>query len=132
MQYRAQMSRTFAGPKAAGEAGSCADLVRCMYNLTELEMDALGVLLRHGTMGADDLARRLRRDRSTVYRGLQKLVSCQVVRKESRSIDRGGYYHVYTAVPREEIRARLEHCIEDWHARMTGLMARFDEDLEGL
>jgi predicted transcriptional regulator len=119
-------------PKAAGEAENCADLVRCMYSLTEFEMEALRTLLREGTMGADELAGRLRRDRSTVYRSLQKLVSCQVVRKESRSIARGGYYHVYSAIPKDEIRARLEHCIKDWHSKMRGLLARFDEDIEGL
>jgi len=74
------------GMRAASEAVSCADMVRCMHGLTDLEMDALRSLLRHGAMASDGLARRLRRDRSTVYRSPQRLVSCEAVRKERRAL----------------------------------------------
>lgn len=117
------------GMRAASEASSCADMVRCMYGLTDLEVDVLRSLLRHGAMTSDELARRLRRDRSTVYRSLQRLVSCQTVRKERRALARGGHYHEYSAMPREAIRGRLATCVEEWHARMRALLERFDEDL---
>ncbi len=120
------------GPQMAAGAESCTDLVRCMYNLTELDMEALGLLLREGPAKAEDLAERLGRDRSTVYRSLQKMVSCQIVTKDVRNLDRGGYYHVYSSTPRQLIRDRLEHCIEEWHSRMMALMAHFDEDLDSL
>jgi predicted transcriptional regulator len=116
----------------AASAESCADLLRCMYNLSDLDMEVLSILLRDGPTTADDLAERLGRDRSTVYRGLQKLVSCQVVNKETRSLDRGGYYHVYASVPRDLLRERLEHCIEEWNTRVRSLLANFDEDLDSL
>lgn len=103
-----------------------------MYNLSDLDMDVLRLLLDEGPAGSEDLADRLGRDRSTVYRSLQKMVSCQVVNKEARNLDRGGYYHVYAAVPRELLKERLTHCIEAWHDRVTSLMAKFDEDLDRL
>jgi predicted transcriptional regulator len=89
-------------------------------------------MLTEGPFKADDLADRLGRDRSTVYRSLQKLVSCQVVTKETRSLERGGYYHVYAAVPREVLRERLDHCVEEWHSRVRALLERFDQDLDEL
>ena len=116
----------------AASADSCTDLVRCMYNLTELDMEALRLLLKEGPSKAEDLAERLGRDRSTVYRSLQKMVSCQIVTKDVRSLERGGYFHVYSSAPRELIRERLEHCIAEWHTRMISLMANFDEDLDSL
>jgi predicted transcriptional regulator len=103
-----------------------------MYALTDLDQEVLKRLLREGPMKAEDLADSLERDRSTVYRSLQKLVSCQVASKESRSLERGGYYHVYSAVPKDLLRDRLEHCIEDWHTRMRDLLSRFDEDMDSL
>jgi predicted transcriptional regulator len=114
---------------AAG-AESCTDLLKCMYNLSDLDMDVLRLLLNEGPAKAEDLADRLDRDRSTVYRSLQKMVSCQVVTKETRSLERGGYYHVYTSVPRDLLRERLSHCIEEWHDRVMTLMAKFDEDID--
>jgi predicted transcriptional regulator len=89
-------------------------------------------MLTEGPFKADDLADRLGRDRSTVYRSLQKLVSCQVVTKETRSLERGGYFHVYAAVPREVLRERLEHCVEEWHTRVMSLLDRFEEDMDNL
>jgi len=80
-------------------------------------------------MTDDELAGRLRRDRSTVYRSLQRLVSCQVVRKERRTLARGGHYHSYSAVPPEAIKGRLEVCIEEWHARMVAMLEHFDKDM---
>ncbi|UCC93471.1 MAG: HTH domain-containing protein [Thermoplasmata archaeon] len=117
-------------PQAASNAESCPDLLRCMYNLSDMDMEALRLLLDEGPFKAEDLADRLGRDRSTVYRSLQKLVSCQVISKETRSLKRGGYYHVYAAVPREVLRERLEHCIEQWHSRVSMLLDRFDEDMD--
>jgi predicted transcriptional regulator len=103
-----------------------------MYSLTELDMEVLRHLLKEGAMRAEDLADHLGRDRSTVYRSLQKLVSCQIAIKESKSLERGGYFHVYSSVPRELLKDRLGHCIEEWHSRMMTLLAQFDEDMESL
>ncbi len=119
-------------PQAASNAESCTDLLRCMYNLSDLDMEALRLLLAEGPSRAEDLADTLGRDRSTVYRSLQKMVSCQVIAKETRNLDRGGYYHVYSAVPRELLRERLEHCIQEWHSRVTSLLDRFEEDMDSL
>lgn len=117
-------------PQTAAGAESCTDLLKCMYNLSDLDMDVLRLLLNEGPAKAEDLADRLGRDRSTVYRSLQKMVSCQVVTKDTRSLERGGYYHVYTSVPRDLLRERLSHCIEEWHDRVMTLMAKFDEDMD--
>ena len=121
-----------AEPQMAAGAESCTDLLRCMYNLTDLDMQVLQLLLKEGPARAEDLADRLGRDRSTVYRSLQKMVSCQVVSKETRSLERGGYYHVYTSVPRDLLRERLSHCIAEWHSRVTSLLENFDEDIDSI
>lgn len=117
-------------PHAASNAESCTDLLRCMYNLSDMDMEVLRLLLAEGPFRAEDLAERLGKDRSTVYRSLQKLVSCQVISKETKSLERGGYYHVYATVPRDVLRERLEHCIEEWHSRVSMFLDRFDEDLD--
>ncbi len=117
-------------PHAASNAESCTDLLRCMYNLSDMDMEVLRLLLAEGPFRAEDLAERLGKDRSTVYRSLQKLVSCQVISKETKSLERGGYYHVYATVPRDVLRERLEHCVEEWHSRVSMLLDRFDADLD--
>jgi predicted transcriptional regulator len=119
-------------PHLASGAESCADLIKCMYALSDLDQEVLKHLLEEGSQRAEDLADALKRDRSTVYRSLQKLVACQIVTKESKSLERGGYFHVYAAVHKDLLKVRLEHCVEDWHSRMQELLSRFDEDFESL
>ena len=116
---------------AAG-AESCNDLLRCMYNLSDLDLDILRILMQDGPATSEDLADRLGRDRSTVYRSLQKMVSCQIVTKETRNMARGGYFHEYASVPRDLLKERLEHCIEEWHDRVTLLLDMFEEDPDSL
>ncbi len=101
-----------------------------MHNLTDLEMDALRLLMKDGPARAEDLADRLSRDRSTVYRSLQKLVACQIVAKETKSLARGGYYHVYSPIPKEMLHERLENCIEEWYTRLRDMLDHFDEDMD--
>ena len=108
------------------------DLLRCMYNLSDLDLEAMRLLLSEGPMKAEDLADRLGRDRSTMYRALQKMVSCQIVEKETRSLERVGYFHVYAVAPRDVLLVRLEHCVEVWYTRMKSLISHFDEDMDNL
>jgi predicted transcriptional regulator len=117
-------------PRLDRDAKSCADLVQCLYNLAELDMEILRRLMTQGPARAEDLADELGRDRSTVYRSLQKLVTCQSVAKETRSLERGGHFHLYTAVPKDVLRMRLEDCIEEWHGRLLEMLGRFDEDMD--
>lgn len=124
------MNQFPAEPQMAAGARSCKDLLRCMYNLSDLDLEVLRLLLEGGPARSEDLADRLERDRSTVYRSLQKMVSCQVVNKETRNLERGGYYHVYAAIPKALLRERLTHCIEEWHDHVTSLLSNFEEDLE--
>ena len=124
------MNQTPFDPHTASNAESCTDLLRCMYNLSDMDMEALRLLLAEGPFKAEDLAERLGRDRSTVNRSLQKMVSCQVISQETRSLERGGDFHVYAAVPKDVLKERLEHCIHEWHSRVSSLLEQFDEDME--
>jgi len=84
-------------------------------------------LVESGPTRADDLADLMNRDRSTVYRALQKMMSCGMCFRETKSIDRGGYYHVYRAISKDELKVKLQQCVDDWYGRMQQVLARFGE-----
>ena len=48
---------------------------------------------------------------------------------ETRSLDKGGYYHVYMGIDRAELRMKLESCVKDWTQRMRDALDRFDEQM---
>lgn len=115
-------------PERISEVSTCHDLVQCAFSLGEFEVDVYDKLLQSGPLRADELAGKVGRDRSTVYRALQKLMTCGMVHRETKSIERGGYYHVYRAISREMLRGRLEKCVEDWYTRMQNVLEKFTEE----
>jgi predicted transcriptional regulator len=118
-------------PEKISEITSCDDLIQCAYSLGEFEVEVYDVLLEQGPLRADELASRVGKDRSTVYRALQKLMTCGMASRETKSIERGGYYHVYRAIDRDALRLRLEKCVQDWYARMNEVLDKFGEEPAG-
>jgi len=113
-------------PKIMSGEATCSDIIQCLYNLNEFEVELYWILHEEGEKRADDLADRLKKDRSTVYRSLQKLVSCGMCFRESRTIERGGHYHVYSAIPSEDIKAKAEECADNWYASIKQALDNFN------
>ena len=109
----------------AGEA-SCRDIVKCIYRLSDFELAIYKKLVKQGELKADDLAPVMKKDRSTVYRALQRLVASGLAFRETKSIERGGYYHVYSAVSPEQLKDRLHKCADDWFENMNKAIDDFD------
>lgn len=107
---------------------SCEDLLRCMMNIGDLELSILRRLLKKGPQRSEDLSRHLRRDRSIVHRGLQRLMACGLVVREKRNLDQGGYFYVYTSIPTSMIKRKMKDCIDNMYTNMKGLV----DDLETL
>jgi len=109
----------------SGQA-TCRDIVKCVYGLSDFELKIYKKLVKQGPLKADDLAPSMKKDRSTVYRALQKLVSSGLVFRETKTIDRGGYFHVYTAVKPDQLKDRLHKCADDWFENMKSAIEDFD------
>ncbi len=109
----------------SGQA-TCRDIVKCVYGLSDFELLIYKKLVKQGPLKADDLAPSVKKDRSTVYRALQKLVSSGLAFRETKTIERGGYFHVYTAVQTNQLKQRLHRCADDWFDNMKAAIEDFD------
>lgn len=109
----------------SGEA-SCRDIVKCIYGLSDFELVVYKKLIKQGPLRADDLAPVFKKDRSTIYRALQRLVSAGLAFRDTKSIQRGGYFHVYSAVSPEQLKDRLHRCADDWFENMNRAIDDFD------
>ncbi len=113
--------------KSISSISTCKDIVQCAFSLNDFEVDVFRSAFKHGPMRADELADLMGVERSKVYRALQRLLSCGMCIRETRSLEKGGYYHVYTAIDRDVLRSKMERCIGEWSDRMRDAMARFDD-----
>jgi predicted transcriptional regulator len=117
--------------KSISSISSCKDIVQCAFSLNDFEVEVFRSAFKHGPMRADELADLMGVERSKVYRALQKLLSCGMCIRETKSLEKGGYYHVYSTIDRDVLRSKMERCIGEWNERMRDAMARFDERSPG-
>lgn len=103
---------------------TCADVVQCAFDLSDQDVRTYEALNNLGRARTEEIARVLDRDPSVVYRSLQRLVRCEVAIKTRESIAEGGYFYVYAATPKREVKTRLRACVSDWHQQMLRAIDR--------
>ena len=104
----------------------CEDAVKCIFDLKELDIVILRELKKQGNIRADELATILRKERSTIYRSLQKLNRCGICEKKTKTIKHGGYYHIYSICENIRIREIAEQCLNEWYERVKKSLLELD------
>lgn len=105
----------------------CDDVIKCVFDLNSLDIEVYNKLKKFGEMRADELAKKIKKDRSTVYRSLQRLTCCNLCLKETKNINKGGYYHKYKCNDISEAKKELEKCIDKWYHQMKNTLKQFDK-----
>lgn len=106
----------------------CETLLECLYDLNELDRQCFNVLAEADEpLTVDALASTVNRERSTVYRSVQRLLQFGLVQKDQVNYDRGGYYHVYRITDPDDIADEMQTQLNDWYAQIGYLVGRFRE-----
>lgn len=103
---------------------TCTDVVQCAFDLSDEDARTYDSLNALGHARTEEIARALRKDPSVAYRSLQRLVGCGIATKTKQAMPEGGYYHLYTAIPKREVKAKLRACVDDWHRQMVRAIER--------
>ncbi|MCL4420911.1 MAG: MarR family transcriptional regulator, partial [Candidatus Thermoplasmatota archaeon] len=69
---------------------TCTDFLTCIYDLSTSDAYVFNVLKANGTMTLDQLSQKIQRNRSTVFKSLQRLVSVGLVYKTPKTLQAGG------------------------------------------
>jgi predicted transcriptional regulator len=108
-------------------AATCEDVMQCFFNLNELEIRLYSLIVKQGPMRLDALAKKVKKDKTTVYRAAQKLVSCGLCFKGTKTLKQGGYYHIYGAVEPVLVKRKLQDCMDRMNTNMKRAIEEFDE-----
>ena len=109
---------------------SCSDVFSCLFCLSPPEIDLLNILLKSDKeLTLENLANRLRRNKGTVFRALQKLVSLNLCDKAAKTRGAGGYYHVYAAADIDAIETSTKHRIVEVERALTRIRRTFRKDI---
>ncbi|MDG6999068.1 MAG: MarR family transcriptional regulator [Nitrososphaerota archaeon] len=103
-------------------------MIICLYNLSPIESRVFYELAGAGASTVDDISTKLRRDRSTIHRTLSKLVSTGLCYKETRTLEDGGYYHLYSPVEASKIRDQVSAKVHELCEALQALLENFESD----
>ncbi|HET7149483.1 MAG TPA: helix-turn-helix domain-containing protein [Candidatus Nitrosopolaris sp.] len=106
------------------------DLFIYLYDLSPLDLDLLFILIKNKKpMTLEELAKRVDRDKSTVFRCLQKLVGLGICTRETRTLKEGGYYHAYSGIDIESFKMETEKRVKELEESFHRLLRKFEEDM---
>lgn len=108
----------------------CSDLLSCFLDLNDLEVRLFYTIISKGETTLDDLSLVLSKDRSTVFRNLQKLVALGLVYKEMSSLDKGGRVAKFLPNDMAGIKEIVSQRIESLKRSMDSLMNDFEERIK--
>ena len=112
------------------KGASCTDLLTCLYNLKPSDLEALLALAKNENATLDQIAKILQKDRSSVHRCLSKLVSINLVNRQSKSLKGGGYYHTYAMLDPATIKKHALERVKEITESLETLVDSFESDLQ--
>src|SRR5205823_2941056 len=106
------------------------DLFIYLFDLSPLETNLLFLLIKtKKSMTLEQLSQRINRDKSTVFRALQKLVSLGLCIKDAKMIKEGGYYHVYAAADTQILKIETQKKVKEIKENFDRLLGKFEDDM---
>jgi len=106
----------------------CDDVIKCIFDFNDLDLNVYKILKEDGELKAQDLSYKLKKERSTVYRSLQKLTKCGICIKKTNNINTGGHYHTYKCIDSKSVKLKIESCINDWYKSMKETIKVFENE----
>ena len=103
------------------------DIMACVFGIQGREVRTYLALLDRPGSTVEELATALDRDRSNVNRALSELLDLELVDRQRRLLDPGGYVYQYTATPLPETKERLHEGLDEWAATVHDRIDSFEE-----
>jgi predicted transcriptional regulator len=115
------------------------DLFVYLYDLSSLELELLFLLVKNSnensnnnkkSMTLEELGKKVKRDKSTVFKSLQKLVLLGIVNKDTKTINGGGYYHAYSAIDIDTFKVEVQKKVKELKDSLDRIVRKFEDDIE--
>ena len=101
---------------------TCKELLHCISNLNKSDIQIYHLLKEFGPSTVEKLAERIHKNRSTVYRSLQRLMFSGICEKMPQSLKSGGYVHLYNCSDLTAIKNSIKSCVDVWFDNLENLL----------
>lgn len=107
------------------------DLLVYIYDLSRLDLDLLFLLMkRKEPMTLERLSAIFDRDKSNIFRSLQKLVGLGICIRETKTIKEGGYFHLYSAIDIRSLKMETQKKVKELEEGCNRLLRKFENDIQ--
>jgi len=87
---------------------SIEEILKCSFGLTQSEIKVLKFLSNtEEKFKIQKIQKSLKKDRSTIQRAVKSLSEKDLINRHQINLDKGGYYFVYSSIPKESIKERI-------------------------
>lgn len=69
-----------------------------------------------------DIAARVRKDRTTAVRLVQSMIKQGLINKEQEPLENGGIKNIYSAIPQEILKEKLQETMQDLEIAVASLI----------
>jgi predicted transcriptional regulator len=107
---------------------SCVYLVRCIFSLNDTDILILKSIPENEGRNINDITKIIKKDRSTIHRSLEKLVSCNICYKERKSGKNRGFIDYYYAIPEKELLRRAEKNLDNCYLKIKTMLRDLEEE----
>jgi predicted transcriptional regulator len=114
----------------AKKTATCQDLLICLYNLKPIDLEMLLAVAKNPQATLDQIATTVQRDRSSVHRCLSKLLTANLIVKQSKTLKGGGYYHAYSIVEPAKIIEQTKTRVKEVTDSLNSLLETFETSLK--
>lgn len=94
-------------------------ILKCAFDVTCFEMEIYTTLLKKNPMTVEDLSEILKKDKSTVYKSLQRLLEKGLIERDYRILRSGGYRYLYKPIPFEDFKVKMTKALEQLTKSLT-------------
>lgn len=103
----------------------CEDLIECITGSGKLDKEVYFTIMENGSMGLDEIAEAVDRERSTAYRAVQRLEENGFLNKTKEGKEGGGYRHIYEPVDPDKVADQMLNRLNEWYADMGQMIHEF-------
>ncbi|MFQ6119343.1 MAG: helix-turn-helix domain-containing protein [Methanosarcinales archaeon] len=105
------------------------DVMRCVFNIKENDIELYFLLLDHPDSTVKDLANIVGKERSGVHRSLKILRKKGLIKRAFRIIRKGGFTYIYNAIPLENAKKLMQNELKIWYTMMNELVEKFEKNI---
>ncbi len=97
-------------------------ILEFFFGLKPVEVEIYKNITLNGAMNVKQVSQLVARDRSTAYRYLKNLCTTGLIYKYTKTIERGGYFHLYKGAEPPLVRNEILKAMDNWKSGIKEIM----------